>query len=225
MKKLVLKFSYLAAMIIMLSACYPGGAEYTSDTDVILTNYNDNYDFGAKKTYFMSDSIQHIVDEGETGETKYDALILSELESNFEARGYVRLLPEDTLTHPEPPDLMVVITTIETTTTYIYGGYPWYGGWGYGWGWYYKSTKYYYGYPGYGWGYPYYPSYASSYTTGTVVWDMFDPDNVDDEGETIIVEWLGAINGLLGSSVSSTQDRIKTSINQAFTQSPYIQSN
>ena len=143
---------------------------------------------------------------------------ISELVKNFDARGYERIT--DT-TLPEP-DVMVVVTAIKIKNYQVYGGYPWYPYWGWGWGW-YKSTNY-YGYPGYGWGYPYYPSYVTSYETGTVVWDMFDPDNVDEEEEIIYVEWTGAINGVLGSSVSSTEDRITTGINQAFVQSPYIQS-
>lgn len=224
MKKAILKLTYLAAIVFMLSACYPGGAEYTSDTDIVLTNYNDAYDFGAQKTYFMSDSIQHLVDDGETVSNTYDKDILNALANNFEARGYTRVQPADS-TNPGPqPDFSVVITALETTTTTVYGGYPWYGGWGGGWYWKKKDTQY-YGYPGYGWGYPYYPTYVTSYTTGTVVWDMFDPDNVDDDGEIIYVDWTGAINGLTGSSVSSTKSRIENNINQAFLQSTYIQSN
>ncbi len=73
MKKLVLKFSYLVAILFLLSSCYPGGAEYTSDTDIILTTYNDEYNFGAQKTYFMSDSIQHIVDEGQEPDRTMDS--------------------------------------------------------------------------------------------------------------------------------------------------------
>lgn len=222
MKKLILKLSYLLAISFLLVSCYPGGAEYTSDTDIVLTNYNDAYDFGAQKTYFMSDSIQHLVDDGDKVDTQYDKTILQALESNFEARGYTRVIPDSTNPGPEP-DFSVVVTALKTTTTTVYGGYPWYGGWGWGWYWKKKGTQY-YGYPGYGWGYPYYPTYVTSYTTGTVVWDMFDPENVDEDNEIVNVDWTGAINGLAGSSASTTKDRIETNINQAFLQSTYIQS-
>ncbi len=219
MKKLLIKIGVIAGITIAMTACYPGGAEYTSDTDIILTNYNPDFDFKSVQTYFLSDSINFIADDTNeqiNGQTAN--LIIAELESNFQARGYERIT--DT-TLPEP-DFMVVVTALKVQNYQVYGGYPWYGGWGWGWGW-YKSTNY-YGYPGYGWGYPYYPSYVTSYETGTVIWDMFDPDNVDEEDEIIYVEWTGAINGVLGSSVSSTQDRITTGIEQAFRQSPYIQS-
>jgi hypothetical protein len=220
MKSKIFNLGVGFALLLILAGCYPGGAEYTSDADIVLTNYNDEFNFGAVKTYFMSDSIQHIVEDGEEPDRTYDTYIISELEKHFEDRGYERLLPEDS-TGPAP-DVSVVIRAIEVTTTTIWAGYPWYPGWGYGWGW-YKSTNY-YGYPGYGWGYPYYPTYVTSYTTGTVSWSLFDPENVDDEGELLYIEWTGAINGLLGSSTSNTKTRISNTINQAFTQSPYIQS-
>jgi len=86
MKNVVLKLSYVAAIVFLLSACYPGGAEYTSDTDIVITNYDDSYDFAAQKTYFLSDSIQHLVDEGTAIDTKHDKHIINTLESNMEAR-------------------------------------------------------------------------------------------------------------------------------------------
>jgi hypothetical protein len=39
------------------------------------------------------------------------------------------------------------------------------------------------------------------------------------------VAWLGALDGLLSSSTSTNVQGVTNGINQAFTQSPYIQSN
>ena len=64
----------------------------------------------------------------------------------------------------------------------------------------------------------------TSYETGTVFWDMFDPDNVDTENEIIQVEWTGAINGVLGSS-SNNESRLTRGIEQAFEQSQYLSGN
>ena len=188
----------------------------------ILTNFNDEYDFGSIKTYYLPDSINYIVEEGEEVDHSLDSYIVSELERNFEDLGWERLLPEDSL---EPaPDVMVLPTVIKVTNYQVWGGYPWYPGWGWGWGWYYKSSTEtnYWGYPGYGWGYPYYPTYVTYYEVGTVLWDLVDPENIDEEGEVIYVEWTGAINGVVGSSVSSTKSRITNGIEQAFIQSPYL---
>ena len=221
MKKLLIKIGVIAGIAIAMTACYPGGAEYTSDTDIILTNYNPDFNFKSVQTYYLSDSISFIAeDTTETINGEIAKQIIDELERNFDARGYTRLFPEDSI--GPPPNVSVVVSVIKVKNYQVYGGYPWYGGWGWGWGW-YKSTNY-YGYPGYGWGYPYYPTYVTSYETGTVKWDMFDPDNVDEEEEIIYVEWTGALNGVLGSSVSNTQTRITNGIDQAFRQSPYLQS-
>lgn len=217
MKKLLLKIGILTGIALALTACYPEGAEYTEDLDLVVTNYDPDYNFKGIQTYYMADSIYHIVDEGVTPDRTYDAYIISELEKNFDALGYERL--DTTDVGSSEPDVAVVVTAVKITY-YDYYSYPWYPGWG--WGWYWKGTDY-WGYPGYGWGYPWYGGgYVTSYETGTVLWDMFDPDNVDKENEIINVEWMGAINGLLGTSKPDTKDRITRGINQAFEQSPYL---
>jgi len=220
MKKLFFKLIVIAGIAIAMTACYPGGAEYTSDTDIILTNYNPDFDFKSVQTYFLSDTINYILDDTtKPVDRQYDKDIIDALDRNLGARGYSRIA--DT-TGPEP-DVMILVSAIKIKNYQVYGGYPYWGtGWGWGW---YKSTNY-WGYPGYGWGwgYPYYPTYVTSYETGTVIWDLFDPDNIDDEDKIISVEWTGAINGVLGSSVSNTKTRITDGIDQAFRQSPYIQS-
>ncbi|MBC8490757.1 MAG: DUF4136 domain-containing protein [Bacteroidetes bacterium] len=209
MNKLLFKIGILAGIAVALTSCYPGGAEYTEDLDLVVTDYNPDYNFKVIQTYYMADSIYHIVDEGVTPDRTYDAYIISELERNFDALGYERLDTND-IGSPEP-DVAVVVTAIKVTYYNIYS-YPWYPGWGWG-------------YPDYGWGYPWYGgSYVTSYETGTVLWDMFDPDNVDKDNKIIYVEWMGAINGLLGTSKQNTKDRITRGINQAFEQSPYLRS-
>jgi hypothetical protein len=209
----------LIVLVIFLAGCYPGGAEYTSDTDIVITNYNDQYDFASIQTYYLADSIQHVVEEGTEPDRSLDSYIISELERNFDKLGWQRL---DTvaINNGQNPDVAVVGTVTKVTTYNIWTGTPWYPGWG--WGWYYKDTNY-WGYPGYGWGYyPWYPTYVTSYETGTLVWRMFDPDNINEDQEILYVEWLAGLNGILGSSTSSTKDRISKGIRQAFDQSPYL---
>jgi len=218
MKSVFTKLGLFAFLALIMFGCYPGGAEYTSDTDLVYTNYDDQFDFNKVHTYFMSDSIFHAVDEGEDPDYTYDEYIISELARNFDALGYTRLTANDS-TGPKP-DVMVVVTVSQITNYNVYA-YPWYPGWG--WGWYWKDSDY-YGYPGYGWGYPWYgTTYVTSYTVGTVLWDMFDPDKVDQDNEVINVQWTGAVNGVMGSSSVSTKERITDGINQAFQQSPYLQ--
>jgi hypothetical protein len=55
---------------------------------------------------------------------------------------------------------------------------------------------------------------------------MGKPDeilNFDDISANVV--WVAGLDGLLSSSVSNNAQGISNGINQAFTQSPYIQSN
>lgn len=221
MKKLISKIGILAVIVFALTACYPGGAEYTSDTDIVITNYNEEYKFNTIQTYYLEDVIYHIEDDTTNIDRSLDPFIIGELERNFDNLGWERL--DSTDANGPPPDVSVVVSIIKVTTTNVYYN-PWY--WGWGGGWYWKSTKEtnYWGYPGYGWGYPPYygGTYVSSYTVGTVFWNLFDPDNVDEENETILTDWTAAVNGVVGTSTSTTKTRVSDGINQAFSQSPYL---
>ena len=218
MKYLLFKIGIMIGIAVFLTACYPGGAEYTSDTDLVVTDYNPDYDFGDIHYYYLSDSINHIVEEDDTPDRTLDPFVIGLLEDQLNALGWER--STDTITDPEP-DVSIVVAAIIVTNYNIYQ-IPWYGGWGYGWGWYYKGTDY-WGYPGYGWGYPYYGyTYVTSYDVGTLAWFLFEPDKVDIEDELIYMEWAGVINGVLGLSTSSTEDRIERGIDQAFNQSSYL---
>lgn len=211
MKKLFFQIGIIACISIALNACYPDNDVYISDTDLVVTNYNPDYRFNDIHYYFMPDSIRHIVDEGTIPDRSMDPFIISELERNFNALGYTRLYANDIAGGAEP-DVIVVVSAIKILNVDVYT-YPWYGGWCWG----------PYCYPGYGWYYPWYGySYVTAYETGTVLWDMFDPDNVDFENEIINVDWTGGINGVLGSSESSNQTRLTTGIDKAFKQSPYL---
>ncbi len=211
MKNKLLQFGIIAGMAMALTACYPEGAEYYSDTDLVITNYNPGYDFNGIQYYFMADSLRHIIDSGSVADRSLDPFIISELERNFDALGYTRLDTND-IKGGTDPDVVVVVSAIKVKTVNIYT-YPYYPGWCWSW----------YCYPGYGGYYPWYGyTYVISYETGTVFWDMFDPDKVDIVNEIIPMEWTGAINGVLGSGVSTNQSRLTKGIDKAFLQSPYL---
>ena len=84
-----------------------------------------------------------------------------------------------------------------------YGGYPPYYG------------------PGWGWG-GYYPIYVQSYSKGTVLINMIDPDAIDNINKEVPRVWIGVLNGLAQGSVSSVAERIAKGIDKAFDQSPYL---
>jgi hypothetical protein len=220
MKKLLIKFAFISGIAVALTGCYPGGVETTSDTDLVYTNYDPAYDFASVQTYYLGDSIRHIVDEGATPDTKYDAWILGEIKSNLDALGWQEFDLNDTITGSKPD--VVVVTALMVLTTYEVYYYPY---WGYGWYWKGSNNTNYYGY---GWYYPWYGyggSYVTSYSTGTVVMLMFDPDMIDDVNQKIKLNWAGVLNGLAGYGAADAQSRIQRGVEQAFNQSPYLGGN
>jgi hypothetical protein len=193
--------------VILLAGCYPNGAEYTEDMDIVLTKHNEAYDFTTKGTYAMNDSIVKITGNVQEGE-KPDfipqvtaAQILARIDANMAALGYTKV----PLSKVDPkPDLLLLPSSWETTTIYYYYDY-WYGWWG--------------GYYPY-WGYP--PVYAGSYTTGTLLMTLIDPEDIGANGNPI-VEWTGALNGILTDKYNPA--RVNPLIDQAFNQSPYLKTN
>ena len=52
--------------------------------------------------------------------------------------------------------------------------------------------------------------------------DTDDWDPAGGEDQIINALWQGALNGLIQNSTSGTSSRIKSGIDQMFTQSPYL---
>jgi hypothetical protein len=206
MKKILIVF----ASFLILGGCYPGGAEYVEDADIVYTTFDEEYDFSAGSTFAMPDKIVTDVDIKD-GETTYVYMkpafadpILASIKSNMEAYGW-----EQVGLAAEPTILLTPAGLESTTYFYSYWYDWWYGGWyGGGWGWYYP---------------PYYPV-VSSYTTGTMIMTISDPnmgaDSPINKSPTV---WFSAANGLVSGAYSL--DRVTESIDQSFKQSPYLQTN
>ena len=209
----------LGTLSILLISCYPdGGLNSIEDYDVVITRYNKDYNFGAVKTYAMPDTILHVIADTTAEDEitrEFDELILTKIAENMKNSGYKRIT--STSQQDSIPDV-VILAGVFTSRYQGWSFWPgWSGGWGYwpGWGWWGP------GYPGYG---PGYPGVAVPYTfsTGSVVAYMFEPDDFDPDLALLPSEWGFGINGLLGGSSSTAAGRISQSIDQAFTQSPYL---
>lgn len=204
------KFTIPLFAMLLLVSCYPSSPTYTQQYDLVATNFNPDYDFGSKSTYSLPDKIVVV-----TGDKINDpnaplsyvdgptaTLIFNSINSNMASLGWTKVDLSQT------PDVSLMPAAMQTTTTFYY--YDWY----YYWGWYYP---YYWG-----WYYPgYYPAAVSSYTTGTILVSMVDPNAITPD-QQIPVEWTMLINGLLTGDASSTSTRINSTINQAFAQSSYL---
>ena len=205
MKKKI-SFVLIIASVLLLGGCYPHGAEYYEELDVVLANHNEEYDFTAKATYAMPDRIVKITGDISEGEEPsfipdiYAERILETIAANMSDLGWQRVDVEAN------PDLLLLPAAWETTTIYYWYDY-WYGWW----------------YGGY---YPYWPYYPpvsySSYTTGTLLMALIDPDQTGTNGNPIR-QWAGAINGLLSGTYDA--NRINEAINKAFAISPYLKTN
>lgn len=197
----------MIASQFVLWGCAFEGAEYTEESDLVLTNYDNTFDFAGKATYSLPSQIVKITGDPtappEYIKDIYGIPILAEIEANMAALGWTKVDVNAS------PDLQL-LPAAWTTTTIVYGGY-----WG---GYYCWYWPYYCG--GGGWYYPYSP--VSSYSSGTMVMTMVNPNQESTDGSLGLV-WTSAMNGLLSGTYEI--DRLKKGINQAFAQSPYLKTN
>lgn len=188
--------------VIFSSCYYDYGLDSDTNYDMVVTLYNNNYDFATVQNYYLDPTVRSL-DGGNT--SSYGSTIISTLTSNLNELGWNQIT--DSATARSTPNTVFVgsgeftTTTTEVSCGYGYGGY-------------------------YGWYYPdYYCGYSYTYTTGTVAILMADLSLPLTDGKTAI-QWSGTLNGLTNSSGGSTggtpQQRITKGINQAFEQSPYL---
>jgi hypothetical protein len=203
---------WMAAFIALIAGCHPGGAEFVDELDIVFTTFDEDYNFGAAGTFALPDKIPVVTgnladgEEPEFVDAAMAATILSTIRQNLVDRGFTEV--------DDDADIVIPIASISSTTLVWYCDY-WWDYW-YWWG-YYPS------YPG--WGGCYYPS-GYTYTTGSILITIVDGANEDFEPETALNSvWAAVINGLLQGNDASIEARVKQSIDQAFTQSPYLQSN
>ena len=208
MKKSIL-FILTIISLFFLWGCYPQGPEYIEEMDVVLTYHEDTYDFASKATYAMPDRIVkitgNVLDENEDPEFIPDVTaskILATIATNMQDLGWERVMD---VTDTANIDMLLIPASWETEYIYMYYDY---------WDWWYGGYYPYWGYP------PYY--YYSSYSTGTLLMSLIDPDAVAANGNPV-VQWSGAINGILTGYYDAT--RVNTAIDKAFNQSPYLQTN
>ena len=210
MHKLNIRRMYLLVPVALLfvaviyGACTPGSEITAAESDVVLTLYDDNFDFGSVKRYAMPDSVMHITGDPEEPDSpllsrEFDDEILALVRSNFADRGYVLV---DTNAVPEP-EFIVLVTAQATDYWNLNTWYPWNPWCPYCW------------YPP--------PTVGVSYafTLGTLYIQMGDYRLGTDEENPGKAHWSANMNGIM-SGGSGMDDRIFQGINQSFVQSPYL---
>lgn len=204
MRKKLIALLLVSAQFV-LWGCYLEGPDYTEELDIVLTNYDNQYDFASKGTYSLPDKIVKITgrpsDPPEYIKDIYGVPILNAIKAEMTALGWTEV---DVNANPD----VQLMPGAWTTTTVVGGSLGGYYCWWYPY------------YCGGGW---YYPSYVvSSYTTGTMVMTMVDPNVESTDGNKRVV-WNSGINGLMSGTYEI--DRITSAIKQAFAQSPYLKTN
>ena len=229
------KIPYLSSRLLLLAmigmalamyACYPGGATNVEDFDLVVTLFDESFDYKAQQTYRMPNKVVELdgtpMDTTSTINPVTEQLILQTVADNMTALGYTRILLPDTTTVPD----VVVVCSASTQDWAAWVSYPWWDYWGWWPGWGYNP-----GYPGWGgggWGWGYPPSGSVyQYTVGTLLIDM-SKGTSDPDDEAMMQQsgvWGAGLSGLLSNSLSGDQERVVEGINQAFEQSPYLDTN
>jgi len=210
MKKL--KLIALLAIVILVASCYADPNQDTLSSDLVVGTDRDlNVNFQNFKTYHIANTITNITDDrNDSILAGPDALkIVNKIKENMNRLGYTFVELNAS------PDLAVIpaiiqIKNIGGVCTGWWGGYPGYPGGGY------------WGYPGYGYNYPYCGYY--SYNTGSLTIDMIDLMNTDTTTNLNAV-WSGIMFGVISSSGAANMNKALKGIDQAYSQSPYLQQN
>jgi hypothetical protein len=202
--------AFLIALPAFIVGCYPGDFDDLEDFDTVTTVHDEDVNFGAIQTFALPDTVVHIEEEDGDDDDRvelsreFDEHILKHVRENLSARGFQEVTP------PTRPDVVVTVSAAATTVVGAYTSY-WCDYWGwYGW---YGSCGY---YPGY--------TYIYSYDLGTILVDMLDVRTEALNDDRIDVLWTGAVRGVLGTTDPVTDQRIHDGIDQAFRQSPYLES-
>jgi uncharacterized protein DUF4136 len=191
-----------ALALIAWMACYPERGTETTTYDSVVTVRDTSAVFSTANTFALADSVVHLVTpgEGDNITRAYDQQMLDRVRLNMTQAGYTEVLD------PATADLnVVVLVTSGTFTGYYWDYWCTYYGWWYGaWGCYYP---------------PYW--YTYEFDVGAILIGMADNREIQNNRAPLI--WAAGATGLMNTG--ATLQRIIDAIDQAFTQSPYIQSN
>lgn len=216
----------LVGAVLFTSSCnlYPDDDARIDEFDAVITYYERTNDFGAYKTYAIVDSVRQLSpsNEGIPGGdnvVRNSDYILDLINTNMQARNY------DLVDNPNDADIIVNAGALVVNNIVISGGgYPgyWYG---YPGDWY--GPGYWWGYPGYGYYYPWVPiGFVTEYEVGTLIIDIVDRVNFNpNNDDQLLIKWSGVVRGVIGvTDNADVRNRLRIDINQAFDQSPYLQS-
>ncbi len=217
------KWGALALALTTLGAACSYEALTVADTDAVLTIKDGGRDYTKYQTYALTDRVIDLcgILEGDNTsaggaggaggrsgldvgqgcfqtEHDYDADILEAIAKQMDAYGYERVIGLD-----QDPDVVLLVGSIARDNWQYQPAYVW--------------CDPYFGFS------CWYPSggYVYNLPTGAVLINMID--RVASKTDDLKSVWFASLQGLYAdSSADSTKDRIATSVQNAFLQSPYL---
>ncbi|MGX5819721.1 DUF4136 domain-containing protein [Chitinophaga lutea] len=208
MKRTGMILSAIAVSALLFSSCKKDPLKDMTEEEsrIYITNYDEQADFTAYKTFSIVDSVAVISNRDSKKElTSYDAQLLAALKSNMQARGYTLV------DKSAKPDLAMNVSRIDNS----YSAVSWNPGYWSGWPGYWDAG--YWGYPG--WNY-WFPSYYSvfRYNEKSVAVDMVDLKNAPKENNQLKAVW----NAMLRGTGVWNSANIESMVNAVFAQSAYL---
>lgn len=203
--------------ILLMTAAVFASCEKEADSDqldnkfVVYTNYDKSANFGSFSTYYLPDSILIIGDkqEAEYWQDENAQKIITAYATNMDSRGYVRTY------NKEEANFGLQVSYVKSTYYVTNYGQP----------------EWWWGYPGY-WGTPYWGNWGDwyypyavtySYSTGSFLTELLNLEAPQGQTEKLPVLWTAYMSGLLSGSTSVNVNLAVQAVNQAFTQSTYLQ--
>ena len=203
-------------LVLLMAPLAFASCEKDADTDkldnkfVVYTNYDKNANFSSFSTYYLPDSILIIGDkkEAEYWNDENAQLIINTYATNMANRGYLRT------DNKEEADLGLQVSYVKNTYFVTNYGEP----------------QWWWGYPGY-WGVPYWGDWGDwyypyaitySYSTGSFVTELLNLDAPQGQNAQLPVLWTAYMSGVLSGSTSVNVELAIEAVDQAFTQSAYL---
>ena len=207
MKKILL----ISAVILFAVACHKEPYTDSDNEYLVYTTPGKDVNFTSYRTFDLADSLLII---GQSKDPQYSQsdnslALIQQVRTNMENLGYIYT--------PDNPnaDLGIQMTFVVKTERYVqyyndpywwldYPGYWSPGFWG-------NYTGFYYRYP-----------ISYTYSTNSLMIDMVNLTTPRTGNEALEVVWSAFIGGPAGFGPVSDLTKMKTSIDQAFAQSPYL---
>lgn len=206
------KIFFISALALLAMACHKEPYPQDGDNEyLVYTSPAKDVEFNDYVTFDIPDSLLVIgqSEKPEYSQSDNALALIQAFRTNMESLGYIY-----TPSNPDA-DLGIQLTYMIKTERFVQ---------------YYDDPYWWLDYPGYWspgyWGdwYGYYYPYRMVYTysTNALVADMVDLTAEEGEGKSLEVVWSVYIGGPASPSTSYDVKRMKSSINQAFAQSPYL---